>query len=402
MRNGVHDVEGADAMSAVTLRRLSKRYGSAETFAVDDLSLDIAEGEFVTLLGPSGCGKTTTLRCLAGLEVPTSGEIEIGGRTVFSYDSSQFVPPEKRAIGMVFQSYALWPHMTVSQTVGYPLKLAKTPANERRQRVDEMLERVHLQPRADDLAVALSGGQQQRVALARAMANRSSLVLFDEPLSNLDVKLRHSMRTQIRELHDELGTTSVYVTHDQEEAIALADRVVVMKAGQIEQVGTPRELYANPRNAFVADFMGFQNILPARVVTTAAQSAVVELDGIGARVEMALRNSHSPGDRVLVAFRASHLEIVRSDGTSEGVILGTIRHVTYLGMSLRVLVETSGGAIRAQIDERDFARYSTDDLRTGREIALAISPSQIVGLPSPGDAGHSDPVSSTVTTRVPA
>ncbi|GGD29069.1 spermidine/putrescine ABC transporter ATP-binding protein [Microbacterium faecale] len=389
-------------MSAVTLRSLTKRYGSAETLAVDDLSLDIAEGEFVTLLGPSGCGKTTTLRCLAGLEIPTSGEIEIGGRTVFSYESSQFVPPEKRAIGMVFQSYALWPHMTVAQTVGYPLKLARTPSSERRQRVDEMLERVHLQARADDLAVSLSGGQQQRVALARAMANRSSLVLFDEPLSNLDVKLRHSMRTQIRELHDDLGTTSVYVTHDQEEAIALADRVVVMNAGQIEQVGTPRELYANPRNAFVADFMGFQNILPARVVTISAKTAVVELDDIGARIEMVMQNEHAPGDRVLVAFRASHVEIVPDDSPSEGVIAGRIRHITYLGMSLRVLVDTARGPVRAQIDERDFGRYSTDDLRTGREIALAISPSQLVGLPSPGDADHSDPVSSTVTTRVPA
>lgn len=389
-------------MSAVTLRRLTKRYGTASTAAVQDLSLDIAEGEFVTLLGPSGCGKTTTLRCLAGLEIPTGGEITIDGRTVFSHDGAQFVPPEKRAIGMVFQSYALWPHMTVAQTVGYPLKLAKVAPAARRDRVDEMLERVHLLPRRDDPAVALSGGQQQRVALARAMANRSSLVLFDEPLSNLDVKLRHSMRTQIRELHNELGTTSVYVTHDQEEAIALADRVVVMNTGRIEQVGTPRELYANPTNAFVADFMGFQNIVAATVITVGADTGVVELEGSGARVQVKLRGSSAVGDSLLVAFRASHVEILNDGAGTSGVIHGRIRHVTYLGTSLRVLIETSGGPIRAQVDERDFARYSGDDLRTGREVSLAVSPSHFVALPSPEDAAHSEPLASTVTTRVPA
>lgn len=389
-------------MSAVTLQRLSKRYPGASTAAVQELSLEIADGEFLTLLGPSGCGKTTTLRCLAGLEIPTGGEITIDGRTVYSDDGKQFVPPEKRAIGMVFQSYALWPHMTVAQTVGYPLKLAKVAPAARRARVDEMLERVHLLPRRDDPAVALSGGQQQRVALARAMSNRSSLVLFDEPLSNLDVKLRHSMRTQIRELHNELGTTSVYVTHDQEEAIALADRVVVMNAGRIEQVGAPRELYAKPVNAFVADFMGFQNIVAATVVTVGTETGVVELDGSGARVQVQLRPSSAVGDNLLIAFRASHVELLNEGGDGTGAIRGRIRHVTYLGTSLRVLVETDGGPIRAQIDERDFARYSDDDLRTGREVALAVSPSHFVALPSPEDAAHSEPVASTVTTRVPA
>ncbi|WP_119697359.1 ABC transporter ATP-binding protein [Microbacterium halotolerans] len=389
-------------MSAVSLRNLTKRYGAASTAAVDDLSLDIADGEFVTLLGPSGCGKTTTLRCLAGLEVPTDGEVTIGGRTVYSAASSKFVPPEKRAIGMVFQSYALWPHMTVGQTVSYPLKLAKIPAAERQRRIDEMLERVHLLARKDDQAVALSGGQQQRVALARAMANRSSLVLFDEPLSNLDVKLRNSMRTQIRELHNELGTTSVYVTHDQEEAIALADRVVVMNAGRVEQVGTPRELYARPANAFVADFMGFQNILPATVVSVGSHTAVVELDGIGARIEMSAPGSRKAGDTLLVAFRASHLEVSSATEGAEGAITGRIRSVTYLGTSLRVLVETANGVVRTQIDERDFDRYGPDDLNSGNDVSLMISPARLVGLPSPEDAAHSEPAASTITTRVPA
>ncbi|MER7797139.1 ABC transporter ATP-binding protein [Microbacterium sp. NPDC096154] len=380
---------------------MTKRYGSASSAAVDDLSLEIADGEFVTLLGPSGCGKTTTLRCLAGLEVPTDGTITIGDRTVYSAGTGKFVPPEKRAIGMVFQSYALWPHMTVAQTVGYPLKLAKVPAAERLERIDEMLDRVHLLARKDDQAVALSGGQQQRVALARAMANRSSLVLFDEPLSNLDVKLRNSMRTQIRELHNELGTTSVYVTHDQEEAIALADRVVVMNAGRIEQVGTPRELYARPRNAFVADFMGFQNILPATVVTADSSSAVVELDGIDARIEMASDEPRAVGDALLVAFRASHVEVSLA-GDVPGSIAGRIRNVTYLGTSLRVLVETANGVIRAQIDERDFGRYGPDDLVDGHPVSLRISPSHLVGLPAPDDDAHSEPIASTMTTRVPA
>ncbi|HWL60528.1 MAG TPA: ABC transporter ATP-binding protein [Microbacteriaceae bacterium] len=388
-------------MSSVTIRHLTKQYVPGMPAAVDDLSLDIADGEFVTLLGPSGCGKTTTLRCLAGLEVPTGGEITIGDRVVSSTATSRFVPPEQRGIGMVFQSYALWPHMTVAQTVGYPLKLARVPAPARAARVDEMLDRVHLLARRDDQSVSLSGGQQQRVALARALANHSSLVVFDEPLSNLDVKLRNSMRAQIRNLHDELGTTSVYVTHDQEEAIALADRVIVMNAGRIEQIGTPRDLYTRPINAFVADFMGFQNIFAASVVSTAAETMIVEIDEVGARVEVATSGSYATGDSLLVAFRADHA-LIRLEPEAVGSVAGTIRNTVYLGSNLRVLVETAAGVIRAQVDERDFGSYGPDDLAHGRAISLFISPPHLVALPSPDSPSHSEPIVSTLATRIPA
>lgn len=389
-------------MTSVSIRGLEKKFG--DSTAVKSIDLEIADGEFVTLLGPSGCGKTTTLRCLAGLEVPTGGEISFSDRAIFSAAKGLFVPPEDRGLGMVFQSYALWPHMTVRATVGYPLKLAKTPREEMTRTVDDILKRVHLVDRADDASVSLSGGQQQRVALARAMVNRPSVILYDEPLSNLDVKLRHSMRSQIRELHDELGTTSVYVTHDQEEAIALADRVVVMNEGRIEQVGTPREVYTRPINAFVADFMGFQNILPAKVVTVSADQAVVELDRNGARLVVDASDL-SAGDAILIAFRASHVEMGVAGGGSaapHGSIGGIVRSVTYLGNSLRVLVEADGVLIRAQIDERDFHRFGPDDLVAGRAVHVTVAPGHIVGLPAKGQPGYAEIPSSTMTVRVPA
>lgn len=409
MRNGVGGVAADEArggcrVSGVAIKGLEKRFG--DSLAVKGIDLTIKQGEFVTLLGPSGCGKTTTLRCLAGLEVPTGGQLEIGERTVFSTRDGVYVPPERRGIGMVFQSYALWPHMTVRSTVAYPLKLMKVPRAEADRTVAEILDRVALSTRAGDAAVSLSGGQQQRVALARAMVNKPAVILFDEPLSNLDVKLRNSMRSQIRELHDELGTTSVYVTHDQEEAIALADRVVVMNEGRIEQVGTPREVYTRPNNAFVADFMGFQNVLPARVVSVADDEAVVELQGIpGARLVVDEADAPGVDDSLLIAFRASHVEVRALRGEAEapqGTIAGRIRYATYLGSALRLLVDTGDRVVRAQIDERDFGRFGPDDLAPGRSVALLVSPQHIVGLPAPGQPGHTDPASSTMTVRVPA
>jgi iron(III) transport system ATP-binding protein len=334
-------------MSGVRIAGLVKEFGGST--AVEHLDLDIAPGEFVTLLGPSGCGKTTTLRCLAGLEVPTRGEISIADRVVYSDTAGTFVPPDKRDIGMVFQSYGLWPHMTVAGNVGYPLKLAKVAKAQAREQVADMLGRVGLAERIDQMATSLSGGQQQRVALARAMVNRPTLMLFDEPLSNLDAKLRLSMRAQIRELHDSLGTTSVYVTHDQEEAIALADRVVVMNTGLIEQVGTPRELYRHPASAMAG----------------AAPGPV--------------------GTPVAVAFRASHV-CVNADRSADATRLtGRIQASTYLGSCMRVLVDLGGALVRAQVDEGELHRFGPDDLSPGHEVTLSVPAGQVVGLP--GDDG---------------
>ena len=228
---------------------------------MDGIGFDIAPGELVTLLGPSGCGKTTTLRAVAGLETPSGGSIRLNDDTVYSAAERRNVPTEKRGVSMVFQSYAIWPHMTVFDNVAYGLRVRKLPPAEVRQNVQRVLELVQMQDFADRPASKLSGGQQQRVAVARAIAFSPNVLLFDEPLSNLDAKLRAEMRVELRELQRRLDITSLYVTHDQEEALAISDRVIVMNGGRIEQIGTPEEIYNRPRSRFVADFVGSANLI---------------------------------------------------------------------------------------------------------------------------------------------
>ena len=235
------------------------RYG--DVTAVDSIGFDIAPGELVTLLGPSGCGKTTTLRAVAGLETPSGGIIRLNGESVYSASERRNVPAEKRGVSMVFQSYAIWPHMTVFDNVAYGLRVRRLPQAEVRQNVERVLDLVQMQGFADRPASKLSGGQQQRVAVARAIAFSPSVVLFDEPLSNLDAKLRAEMRVELRELQRRLDITSLYVTHDQEEALAISDRVIVMNGGRIEQIGTPEDIYNRPHSRFVADFVGSANLI---------------------------------------------------------------------------------------------------------------------------------------------
>lgn len=248
-------------MAEVTLTGITKRYGDA--VAVRGVDLIVADGEFVTLLGPSGCGKTTTLHMVAGLIPPTTGLITIGGRVVADAARGRFVPPNKRNLGMVFQSYALWPHMTLAANVGYPLKLRGVPPQERAHRVRDVLSLVALDGLAERYPHELSGGQQQRGALARALVGEPDILLLDEPLSNLDAKLREELRAEIRRVQQSVGTTVLFVTHDQDEAMALSDRVAVMRAGAIEQVGTPRIIYEQPATRFVASFVGAVNLLDA-------------------------------------------------------------------------------------------------------------------------------------------
>ncbi|MGH8667073.1 MAG: ABC transporter ATP-binding protein [Burkholderiales bacterium] len=262
-------------MSFVEIRALDKRFGS-ET-AVRGFDLSVRQGEFVTLLGPSGCGKTTTLRCIAGLENPDGGEIAIGGRTVASQPRALFLAPEQRNIGMVFQSYAVWPHMTVFDNVAYGLRVRRTARAEIQRRTREVLERVGLAHLAYRYANRLSGGQRQRVALARAIVYQPEVILFDEPLSNLDAKLREQLRDELARLQREVGITSIYVTHDQTEALVMSDRIVVMDKGIIQQIGDPKTLYARPANAFVANFLGVANLLQARLIARDGEFCELEV-----------------------------------------------------------------------------------------------------------------------------
>ena len=249
-------------MANVSIKGLSKRFGGkVPTTAVDSLDIEIEPGEFLVLLGPSGCGKTTTLRCIAGLESADEGSIAFGDRIVFDAGLGTNVPPNKRNIGMVFQSYALWPHMTVRQNIGYPLKARRIKRATAAEWIDEAAELVDCSPLLDRYPGQLSGGQQQRVALSRGLVARPDLVLFDEPLSNLDARLRDQVRSEIHELHQRLHFTAVYVTHDQSEALALGDRLAIMRAGKIEQLGRPEEVFEEPATEYVAGFIGMENRL---------------------------------------------------------------------------------------------------------------------------------------------
>lgn len=250
-------------MSSISVENLSKVYpGHADTPAVDGVTLDVPDGEFLVLLGPSGCGKTTTLRSVAGLEAPTNGSISLGNRCVFDTKRRVNVPPNKRNIGMVFQSYALWPNRTVRGNIEYPLKTRKVPGSKRDEMVRELADLVDCATLLDRYPNQLSGGQQQRVALARGLAGPPSVVLFDEPLSNLDARLRDVVRAQLHELHQRLNFTALYVTHDQSEALALGDRLAVMRQGRFEQIDTPRQLFTTPRTEYVAQFIGVENAFP--------------------------------------------------------------------------------------------------------------------------------------------
>lgn len=264
-------------MSKITLKNLIKKFGNVR--AVDNLNLTIHDGDFLTLLGPSGCGKTTTLRCLSGLEEPDGGEICIDDDCIFSFDEGINVPPGQRHLGLVFQNYALWPHMTVKQNIAFGLSKAKLSKHEVTQRIQDILKLVGLEGLQDRYPHELSGGQQQRVAVARMVVTQPNILLFDEPLSNLDAKLRMTLRAELKRMHGVLGATTVYVTHDQVEAMTLSTRIVVMNQGIIQQIGTPQEVYHFPANLFVADFMGnpSTNFLPASV-TQAGPPLVVNLD----------------------------------------------------------------------------------------------------------------------------
>jgi len=326
-------------MGAIALRNVVKEFG--EVRAVDGVSMEIADGEIVCLLGPSGCGKTTTLRMIAGFERPTAGEIYIEDRLVSS--EKYLVPPEQRNLGMVFQNYAVWPHMTVFDNVAYPLKLRKVPRPKLREKVLETLEMVGLTGLEKRYPEQLSGGQQQRVALARALVVEPVAMLLDEPLSNLDAKLREKMRFELMDLHRRTKITVIYVTHDQAEAMVLSDRIVVMHRGKIVQIGSPVQIYQEPANAFVADFIGLANFAPARLVEVKQGHGVAELfAGRGLRLPCrvpALQRGGKAQDKGLLFVRPEDIQLVPE---GEGELAGVVVRRTFLGDRLDFRVEAEG------------------------------------------------------------
>jgi iron(III) transport system ATP-binding protein len=326
----------------IALSEVTKRYGA--TTAVDRVSLDIGDGELFTLLGPSGCGKTTLLRMLAGFAAVDGGEMRFGDRRVDG------LPPYERNIGMVFQNYALWPHMTVRGNVTYGLRLRKLTAAEIESRLAAGLAKVNLTGLEDRYPGQLSGGQQQRVALARALVLNPDILLLDEPLSNLDAKIRVQVRGEIRALQRDLGITTVYVTHDQEEALSLSDRVAVMREGRVQQVAAPKALYERPANRFVADFVGTNNFIPGVVKERADGHAVVEtpLGHVRTRAADVAR-----GATCVLAVRPENVALA---GAGENRVEGRIRLAAYLGNTLRYDVETAGGLV-LKVDVGDPWRH---------------------------------------------
>ena len=337
---------------------------------VSDASLQVAEGEFVVILGPSGCGKTTTLRMIAGLERPDAGSILIGGTVVSSAD--HFVRPERRAIGMVFQSYAIWPHMTVFENAAYPLRVRGVAMRERRERVARVLELVGLPDQADRPATALSGGQMQRVALARALVSDPTLLLFDEPLSNLDLKLRERLRLELKALQRRTGLTSIYVTHDQAEAVELADRIVVMQDGRIVQAGRPQDLYRDPRSRFVAEFIATANILPATVLAAAGpglESGLCRIrTGSGFETDARHDGPAAAGDAVDVVIHPEDCALLpASEGAGDAHAV-TVTEARFQGTATRYTVSLCGAPFDV------LALGTSDPMPPGSAALLRIAP----------------------------
>jgi iron(III) transport system ATP-binding protein len=339
-------------LALLEVRDLVKTYPGARqerhkrVLAVDHVSLDVQEGELYTLLGPSGCGKTTTLRSIAGLETPDEGTISLGGRVLFSSQTKTRVPANQRGLGMVFQSYAIWPHMNVFDNVAFPLQVlprGRRPARPQlRERVERVLAVVKLDQLAAREATALSGGQQQRLALARALVMEPALLLLDEPLSNLDAKLREEMRFELKRLQRELGITCVYVTHDQTEALAMSNEVAVMRDGRVEQVGRPREIYESPKTRFVADFIGTSNFIEGVVEEKRPGGYLIRTPH--GRLEVRSEGHHVPGDAVVVSARPEHISLsTETNGAGPNRWPGRVAVRSFLGEVVDHVVEVETG-----------------------------------------------------------
>jgi len=356
-------------MVKVKLVNVTKRFG--EVIAVNKVSLEVREGELFTFLGPSGCGKTTTLRLIAGFYKPDEGEI------YFDDELVNDIPPYKRNTGMVFQNYALWPHMNVFDNIAYGLKLRNMPPPQIIKKVKEVIELIGLKGKESRFPSQLSGGEQQRVALARALVIQPKVLLLDEPLSNLDAKLRLKMRSEIRRLQKRLGITTIYVTHDQEEALSISDRIAVMNKGEVLQIGTPLEIYEKPKDIFIADFIGTTNFIPCVVKEVDANNKKME---IGIEDTTLIINEYldgvSIGDELICAIRPESIELYEPDKLSKDVprLLGKISLVTFLGKTIRLDIETDGGnEIKVDLTRKVGQRLPKE----GERVAIVINPDTI-------------------------
>jgi putative spermidine/putrescine transport system ATP-binding protein len=346
-------------MARLDIEGVSKLYGSQA--AVRDVSVAIADGEFVTLLGPSGSGKTTLLMIVAGFVEPSAGRVLVDGRDVTG------LPPERRDFGMVFQGYALFPHLSVEGNVGFPLAVRGTPGAEAAAKVKATLEQVRLGALARRRPSQLSGGQQQRVALARALVFAPRLLLLDEPLSALDKNLREEMQGELKDLHRRTGVTFIHVTHDQDEALAMSDRIVLLNAGAIEQVGPPRELYRRPRSRFVAGFLGDNNLIPATV--RGRDGARLRLEALGAGILAAGTDAGwRPGDAVTIALRPEHVTLARERGDQDNAVAARVADTVYRGSREVVLLEAGGRQLAAHVAAAAEGRW-----RPGEQVWLGWS-----------------------------
>jgi spermidine/putrescine transport system ATP-binding protein len=349
--------------NSIEVRDVRKVFGAAETgfVALDTVSVSIRQNEFFTLLGPSGCGKTTLLRLIAGFDFPTAGQILLYGEDIAG------LPPFKRPVNTVFQSYALFPHMTVAENIGFGLQMLGKPKAEVTARVNQMLRLVRMEHLADRKTNQISGGQQQRVALARALAPQPKVLLLDEPLSALDYKLRKEMQLELKRLQSETGITFIFVTHDQEEALTMSDRIAVMSAGKILQVGSPREIYDSPSERFVAEFIGETNFVQADLIDTDGDYARVKLPS-GQEIRATLAQGHKPGDKVWLVVRPEHAQLA---AVSSAMLAGAVENVVYLGTDTHFHLRLDDGALFTV--RRQNTRGVIENLKPGQRAGVVFA-----------------------------
>ncbi len=376
----------AETRQMVQIESLEKFFGEDKerVHVLKGISLEVPEGSLYTFLGPSGCGKTTTLRCVAGLERPESGKISIGGQTVFGSDDGVYVPTNRRPIGMVFQSYAIWPHMTVFENVAYPLTIHHRSKVEIKQKVGEVLKIVGLDGLEDRPAPKLSGGQQQRVAFARALVNEPQVMLLDEPLSNLDAKLREQMRFELKALQRRINITTIYVTHDQSEALAISDRIAVMHAGKLIEVGTPHELYSRPKRKFTATFLGLTNLIEGRVVELGSNSNAGRIETKKGVLSFMPASGLAKNQAAVISIRPEHIRVHKEKPQGlDNLVEGTVKEAVFMGDAYHCQVTVGDDLMR--VHTHPFLAMSP-----GEKVYLHLDPSSCNGLPAEDTEGMDD------------